>query len=508
MPFASEPLFAAIDVGTGGARATAFDLTGCAVADRRVAYATAVPNPGWAEQNSDDWGDATIEALSGLVERVRHVEAIGLTGQSPTVAPIDAAMRPVGPGMLYRDNRAVAEARLMLERFTAREFHDLTGHVPEAFHIGPKILWLRKHRPECMARTRWLLQPRDVALWRLTGEIATDESHLNSTLFFDLSKHRWNDDLCQAFGIDRTLFATARPAWEAVAQLSGRVAALLGLPATTPVILGGVDSQCLMFGADVVDPGPASENAGTSSTVNSPVIQPLRSPQIPQYAHVVPGRYATELGMNTGGGAITWALGALGYPDYASLGQEAGEYRERIAGGRQAMGEGAGAIRAVDSAPLFFPYLADGERDNPAARAAFVGVSERHTRGALAFAVREGISLTLRRCVGTLERAGSPVRELRVSGGAARLDVLGQVKADVMDRPTAHFEVDAAALGAAMLAASAAGYENEARAAVQEALRRARHFEPDAFGAEFENARAERFRRAAASAVVRAFAAE
>src|SRR5439155_2760105 len=108
---------------------------------------------------------------------------IGLTGQCPTAAPFDRRGRPAGPGMLYRDNRAAAEAREMREAIGVVEMHRRTGHTAEAFHIGPKVLWLRRHRPDVFGRTRRFLQPRDVVLRRLTGRTATDESHADATLF-------------------------------------------------------------------------------------------------------------------------------------------------------------------------------------------------------------------------------------------------------------------------------------------------------------------------------------
>ena len=111
-----SPLLAAVDVGTTGARAMAIDLDGRVVAEVRRGYPTRSPHPGWAEQDPRDWGDRALEALAGLGARSRvapRIVGIGLTGQCPTIAPFDARGRPVGPGMIYRDNRAAAEADLM-----------------------------------------------------------------------------------------------------------------------------------------------------------------------------------------------------------------------------------------------------------------------------------------------------------------------------------------------------------------------------------------------------------
>ena len=154
----------AIDVGTSGARASAFDLAGTPIAQVRQPYPTALPAEGWAEQDARRWQTASVSALAGLVRTLgpRHpVAAIGITGQCPSVVPVDAAGTPLRPGIIYRDNRAIAEADEMRERFGAREVHALTGHVPAAFHVAAKILWIRAHEPEVFAATRRFLQPSD-----------------------------------------------------------------------------------------------------------------------------------------------------------------------------------------------------------------------------------------------------------------------------------------------------------------------------------------------------------
>src|SRR5439155_25939195 len=125
------------------------------------------------------------------------------------------------------------------------------------------------------------------------------------------------------------------------------------------------------------------------------------------------------------------------------------------------------------------PYRGDGERDDPDAYGAVLGVSERHDRNALAYAVAEGVALAVAGRVQVLRRAGCRVDELRVAGGGARLDVLGQLKADVLGVPVRHLDVDASAVGAAMIAASATGYAREATDALGEVLGRARVFEPE-----------------------------
>ena len=490
-------LAAAVDVGTTGARAAAFGLDGGLVAEVRQRYRTRVPRPGWAEQDANDWADGAMTVLGRLARSVAGrgvISAVGLTGQCPTVVPVDSAAQPVAPGMLYRDNRAVAEAADMRAAIGTAEFHRRTGHVPEAFHVGAKVLWLQRHEPEIYRRTACFLQPRDVVLHRLTGVLATDETHANATLFYDLRGRRWDEKLLATFGVDRTLFPRVVPSWQIAAGLPSTVAAQLSLAPGIPVVIGAADSQCAAYGAGLAGTsahGLTSEMAGASSCLNSVLPRPLPDERITHYSYVTPDLYCTELGVNTTGAALDWAVRRLGYADHAGLAGDAERHARKL-----------GRFDPVDAAPLFLPYLGDGERDDPALRGAFIGVSDRHDRPALAFAVMEGVALAVAAVLRELAEAGSPTIELRVGGGGAHSRLVGQLKAELLGLPVLHLDVDPAGFGVAMLAASAAGLADEAAAAIGTVLARALVLRPTRAGEPREAARFEWFSKVRDAAAV------
>jgi sugar (pentulose or hexulose) kinase len=492
----ADPLFLAIDVGTTGARAAVIDLDGGRVAEIRRPYATTSPRPGWAEQDPDEWGDQALSAVRGIPKAIAgRIAAIGLTGQSPSVAPVDRHGRALGPGLIYKDNRAVEEAAIMIDRLGARAIHDRTGHTPTAFHVGTKVLWLHEHQPEIFEATHLFLQPRDVVLHRLVNEMATDESHANATLFYDLRARSWAEDLFVEFNLDPRRFPQALPSWTKVAELSPSQASSIGLPSDIPVVIGAGDSQCVAFGVGVVDKGAISEMAGSSSCLNSVVTVPRRDLRITHYNHVVPNCFTTEVGLNTTGAALSWAVEQLGFSSFEHFIAAAESFHESLE-----IPMPFADARAA--APLFLPYLGDGERDDPAMRAGFVGLSDRHDRSALAYAVVEGVAFATTEMVEILRRAGSPLEELRVSGGAARVDLLGQIKSNLLNRPVAHLSSDASASGAALLGAQAAGFVDVRERATRELLNEATWFTPDEHMSELLDARRTWFRRVRQSAAL------
>jgi sugar (pentulose or hexulose) kinase len=321
------------------------------------------------------------------------------------------------------------------------------------------------------------LQPRDIVLRALTGVAATDQTHANSTLFYDLRERVWAGDVLAAFGLEPGIFPAVLAPWERAGSVTDAAAEQTGVAAGCPVVIGAADSQCAAFGSGVVAPGPISEMAGSSSCLNSVVATPLADPRVTHYSHVIPEVYCTELGLNTTGGAVQWAVTRLGFDGYDSVEAAAGRVHDRLRAG-------AGGD-ALEAAPLFLPYLGDGERDDVRLRAAFVGLSDRHGRDELAYAVLEGVAFGVAETIAILSAAGSSCEELRVAGGGARLPALGAVKADVLGVPVVHRDADTAAVGVALLAAKAAGYGAEAEAAIAAGLAHgAERFEPSRDGRE------------------------
>lgn len=489
-------ILVAVDVGTSGARAAAFDLHGQRFLEVRRAYATRTPRRGWAEQSAADWRAASIASLAELVRRLgpRHrVHALSLTGQCPSVVLVDARGRPLGPGLTYRDNRATAEAAWIRGRFGDAAIHAKTGHRPAAFHIAPKLLWLRRHEPETWAAARFALQPRDLVVQVLTGEAVTDGSHAAATLVHDLLGRRWDPELIDAMQLPESLFPRICRSDEVIGTLRPSIAARLGMPVSTPVVVGGADSQACAFGSGVVAPGPVSEMAGSSTCLNAAVAEPLDVLAITHYPHVVGDGFTTETGINTTGSVAAWVAdrlyggrtGRAMARDWARLDREAGQ----VAPGSDGL--------------LFLPVLADGERSDPDLRGALTGLSLHHDQGSVARAALEGVAYAIRAQLDLLRTGGTPVLELRVSGGDSRLSTWNRVKADVTGIPVRTVPGDAAVTGVAMLAGLGARLYRDPADAIAQCVAPDDPVLPDAAAVDRYEAGFEAWKQLAGSAVVR-----
>ena len=399
-PAASTPpgeVLVAIDVGTSGARAAAFDLEGrrlltrSAAATRPRAPRRAGPSrtaaPG-APRRSRRW-PSSFGRLERPAWSSRDVRAIWLTGQCPSVVLVDRRGRPARTGLIYRDNRAIRRgaSRSASGSATRRSMRG-PGTCPSGFHIAPKLLWLRPPRSGGLGPGGARAPAARLVVLALTGEAATDGTHAAATLVYDLRAGGWDAACSTTWTFPPRLIpgSVGRARWSAA--FADRVARRVGLAAGLPVVLGGADSQACALGAGVVGPGPVCEMAGSSTCLNAAVAAPLDVlSRHPLPARRRPGVHDRDGPQHDGCG------GRLG--GRPALRRAAGvRIAERLRTARSEAG-GRPAGRRRRRCPWRSSATASGPI--PACAARSPGLSLRHGRAAIARAVLEGVAFAIRR---------------------------------------------------------------------------------------------------------------
>ncbi|MFO0984448.1 MAG: xylulokinase [Planctomycetota bacterium] len=444
-------LFAGIDVGTSGARAVLIDERGKLVASGAAGYDLRAPQPGWAEQDPEDWFDGATHALGAALAasggRARELEGIGLTGQMHSAVLLGERDRVLRPALLWCDQRTELECDEITARAGGLErLIALTRNRAFPGFTAPKIEWVRKHEPEVWGATRSVLVGKDYVRLRLTGERATDVSDASGTLWFDVERRTWSSAMLELLQIDRALLPACHESAAATGVLRTDVARSLGLDAGIKVFAGAGDQAAGAVGAGVVHAGAMSISLGTSGVVFAATLAPVLDPTgaLHSFCHAGPGRWHAMGVMLSAGGAIRWLRDLLspGDPSYAAL--------DRL---------------ALESAPgardlIFLPYLS-GERTpilDPKARGVFCGLSLAHQRGELMRAAIEGVCCGLKSNLELMRERGLSAHELRVTGGGARSQLFLQILADVLQQPLAPLAIDEGpGLGAALLAGVGAG---------------------------------------------------
>jgi len=403
-----------IDVGTTAVKAVAIDDEGAVAGRSEESYALSTPQPGWAEQDPDDWVRATEKALSSL-----DVTTLGYSGQMHGLVALDEHDVPLRPAILWNDQRTAAECAEIERRLGLDRLIALTGNRALTGFTAPKLLWLRTHEPDVYARIRSILLPKDYVRLRLEGVHAIDVADASGTLLFDVANRRWSDDVLAALELPGEWLP---PAYE------------------SPAIRGAGDQAAGALGVGVTGPGPVSVVLGTSGVVFGTLdaYRPDPEARVHVFCHAVPDTWHAMGVMLSAAGSLQWLRDAIAPKEsFDTLLEEAGAWPPGSEG------------------LLFAPYLA-GERTphaDPDARGAFVGLSLRHDRGALVRAVLEGVAFGLRDSLELLRDLGVQPEVGRVSGGGARSDLWRAIVASVLDLPLETTAVtEGAAYGAALLA--------------------------------------------------------
>jgi len=434
------------DLGTTGNKASLFDEQGHPVASAFASYETAYPYPGWAEQDAGDWWRAVQGSTHALLARSGvapgDVAVVCFSGMMNGALAVDAAGAPLRTAIIWADQRATAEEKLLAQRCGMEQLYRRTGHRASASYTAAKVLWIQRHQPDLYARTHQVLQAKDYVAYKMSGVFATDYSDASSTNLFDLARRTWAVDIIEAVGLDPRKFPPVCPSQTVIGQVTAQAAAETGLLAGTPVVIGGGDGACATVGAGSVDPGDAYNYVGSSSWIAVTAAQPLYDPHMRTFtfAHLDPRLYFPTGSMQSAGGAYDW---------FERLLRGAGEARLY-----DEMEAAAATVEPGARGLLFLPYLI-GERSphwNPLARGAFVGLTMAHGRAEMARAVLEGVALNLKSILDAFLEQGAPIQAMRLIGGGARSALWRQILADVYGLPILRpaLVAEATSLGAAI----------------------------------------------------------
>jgi xylulokinase len=423
-----------LDVGTTGVKAISISPAGEVLARAEEEYPLAIPQPGWAEQDPEDWWRASERALAAV--DAAEAAAVGLTGQMHGLVLLDSADRVLRPAILWNDQRTAAECAEIEERIGFARLVELTGNRALTGFTAPKLLWVRKHEPDVWSRAAHVLLPKDYVRLRLTGERAIDAAEASGTLLFDVGRRRWSAEVCEALEIPLEWLPPVRESTE----------------------LGGAgDQQAGALGVGVDRPGPLSVVLGTSGVVFAALPGYAADPEarVHVFCHAVPETWEAMGVMLSAAGSLRWLRDVVG-----------GSYDELVAAAERWPAGAEGLT--------FLPYL-QGERTphaDPDARAVFEGLSLRHDRGALVRAVLEGVAYGLRDSLELLRALGVRPEAGRASGGGARSELWLRIVASVLGIPIQRTAVEeGAAYGAALLGGVAAGVFADAHEAVDACVR-------------------------------------
>lgn len=411
-------MYIGIDLGTSGVKAVLLNEQQQILATVQQPLSISRPQPLWSEQQPADWWKATDKAMQMLATQqdLSAVKAIGLTGQMHGATLLDKADKVISPAILWNDGRSHLECA-ELEQIvpTSRE---ITGNIMMPGFTAPKLKWIAKHQPDIFSQVAKVLLPKDYLRLKMTGEYASDMSDASGTMWLDVAKRDWNEDLLQACGLDRSNMPTLFEGCQVTGYLRAEIASQWKMN-SVPVVAGGGDNAAGAIGIGLHKAGQAMLSLGTSGVYFVVTDKFTANPQkaVHSFCHALPERWHLMSVILSAASAVDWIKNATNTQDIAALFQQVEK-------------------SAVNSNAVFLPYLS-GERtphNDPYAQGTFWGLSHNDNAVTLAKAVVEGVSFALAEGIDVLHETNVKADNIALIGGGAKSAYWRQLLADISGR--------------------------------------------------------------------------
>ncbi len=475
-------LYIGTDLGTSSVKLILMNEKGEILNTVTEEYPLSFPNPGWSEQDPEQWYSQTIVGLKKLLNGFdkSSVAAISFGGQMHGLVALDGENRVIRPAILWNDGRTGEETDHLNEDPGKAALHRYTGNIAFAGFTAPKILWLRKHEPENFARIEKIMLPKDYLCYRLTGEFSTDVSDAAGMLLLDVKNRKWSQEMLDICGIKESCLPALHESSEEAGVLSPAIADELGLPRNIKVAAGAGDNAAAAVGTGVVGDGMCNISLGTSGTIFIPSSVFREDPGDALHSFCDSAGAWHFLGCMLSAASCNkwWSEEIIGTDDYPSL-------QKPI----QALGE---------NHVFFLPYLM-GERspwNDPNARGVFTGITMDTTRCDMTQAVLEGVAFGVRDMYEAAKKAGISISRSRLCGGGARSPLWRRIIANVLNLTLEiPLTEQGPSMGAAMLAMVCAGEYGSVEEAVNAIVKISDTVEPEASLVEKYDERYEQFRK-------------
>ena len=443
-------LYIGIDLGTSATKLLLMDEAGNIQNVVSKEYPLEFPEPGWSQQNPEDWRKAVLEGIPELLQGFdgKDVAGIGCGGQMHGLVILDKNDQVIRPAILWNDGRTAKQVDYLNDIIGKEKLSAWTANIAFAGFTAPKILWIRENEPENFHKIAKIMLPKDYVNYILTGSHACDYSDASGMLLLDVEQKCWSKEMLQICGVSESQMPKLFESYQCIGTVKPELANALGLGENVKVAAGAGDNAAAAVGTGVVGEGGCNISLGTSGTVfiSSKTFGVDSTNALHAFAHA-DGGYHLMGCMLSAASCNKWLLEDIfGTSDYAA---------EQTLITEDKLGE---------NHTYFLPYLM-GERspiNDTNARGTFIGMTMDTTRADLVQAVLEGVAFAIRDSVEVARSLGIAIKTSKICGGGARSELWKRILANVLNMTLeCPVSEQGPGMGGAMLAMVACGaYSN------------------------------------------------
>lgn len=458
-----------VDLGTSAVKLLLMEADGTIKNIVSKEYPLSFPNPGWSEQNPEDWWNAVTTGIKELTDGFDATQVAGISfgGQMHGLVILDKDDNVIRPAILWNDGRTTKETNYLNDVIGKDKLSQYTANIAFAGFTAPKILWVKENEPENFAKIEKIMLPKDYIAYKMTGVHSCDYSDASGMLLMDVKNKCWSKEMMEICSVKEEQLPKLFESYEITGTLTEGAAAELGLTTSCKIAAGAGDNAAAAVGTGTVGDGGCNISLGTSGTIfiSSKEFGVDKFNALHSFAHA-DGNYHLMGCMLSAASCNKWWMDEIiGTKDYPAEQKPITDDK---------LGE---------NNVYYLPYLM-GERsphNNPDARALFIGMSMDSTRADMTQAVLEGVAFAIRDSFEVAKDLGIKIEETKICGGGAKSPLWRKIIANVLNIKVNIIESEEGpGLGGAMLAAVACGEYASVEEAAAKIVKVIDTVEPDA----------------------------
>ncbi|MDR1971468.1 MAG: xylulose kinase [Treponema sp.] len=376
------------------------------------------PAPGFAEEDPAIWEDhlfALLRTAAGELD-LSSITAIGLTGMTPALIPLDERFRPLCNSIQQNDIRAAAEIEETKEKIDGPWFFRETGNRVNQQHIFPKLLWLKRHKTAVFRSMRYITGSYGYAGYLLTGKLYTEQNWALESGMYSLRDRHWIPEILRIAEIGEEMLPPLISYDRCVGTLSAAAAGKSGLRQGIPVYAGTADHIASGFAVGARKSGDLVFKLGGAADILLSSAEALTDPRLfidygcgGEAPFVINGCTASS------GSILKWAKEEFRLPDFTDMDKRA-----------ETLPPGSGGLTVL-------PYFL-GEKTpifDTGVRGLIFGLSLSHGVVHIYRAILEAIAYSLNHHVEVFKEMGPPIKRVFITNGGSKSTLWRQIIADV-----------------------------------------------------------------------------
>ncbi len=371
-----------IDIGTTSTKVVLFTASGQVVGQHSIEYPLLSPQPEIQEQDPEEIYRAVVGSVQGVIKRypeaAKSVIGMSFSAAMHSLIAVDSQGQPLTNSITWADRRSAAWVDKIKQQCDAHDLYVRTGTPIHPMSPLVKLLWLRYEQPELFAQAAKFISIKEYVTFRWFGQYVVDYSIANATGLFNMKALDWDAEALDLAGITSERLSEIVPTTHVLSRMEPKAAALMGIPAEMPVVIGSSDGVLANLGVGAIASDTVAVTVGTSGAVRSMLDRPQTDEQERLFCYALTeDKWVIGGAINNGGIVLRWVRDNLADAEVATaslLQRDAYDILTEI----------AATVPAGSNGLIFHPYLA-GERSplwDANARGSFWGSKPEPHQGA------------------------------------------------------------------------------------------------------------------------------